>query len=70
MDESILIQTINNAVQRHVKTVQNYETEVTNLIAENLRLQSEINAAVAAKEDAESRLSQLLLMKTDEKETS
>ena len=44
MDDSTMInQIINSIIQRHVKTIQAYEIEITNMMAEILRLKSSLS---------------------------
>jgi len=48
MDENILLQTLNATLQRHAKTVASYEVEITNLVAENIKLQLDVESAKLA----------------------
>lgn len=50
MDEvEILKATLNNTIQRNVRTMQNYEIEIANLTAEIVRLSAELDAIQQAK---------------------
>lgn len=41
MDENeVLLQTLSSTIQRHARLVQNYETEIANLTATVIKLQS------------------------------
>lgn len=54
MDETnIWGQTLNTMMTRHIKTVQNFEIEIANYVAEIARLQAD-------KEDLEKRLAEAL----------
>lgn len=47
-DNEVLTATLNSTIQRHTRTVQNYEIEIANLTAELIRVKSELEAAQAA----------------------
>jgi len=67
MDEiQIITQTLNSNLQRHIKSVQSYEVEITNMTAEIVRLQSEIETQKTKCETLEMRLANLLDEKGDE----
>ena len=51
-DVEVLSQTLNSTIQRHSRTVQNYEVEITNLTAELVRTQMEL---ATLKEAAEAK---------------
>lgn len=43
MDESeIIASVLNNSISRHTKSIQSYEIEIANLMAEVLRLQKRV----------------------------
>lgn len=42
-DVQILTQTLTATIQRHSRIVQNYETDIANLTAEIIRLQSRVS---------------------------
>lgn len=49
MDEvEILKATLNNTIQRNVRTMQNYEVEIANLTAEIVRLSAEVESLRAS----------------------
>lgn len=60
MDENVLLQTLNATLQRHAKQIGNYEIEVANLTAENIRIQSEFEALKVQKEELETRLAAMI----------
>jgi regulator of replication initiation timing len=41
-DLQVITQTLNNSLQRHLRTVGNYEVEVANLTADVIRLQGQL----------------------------
>ena len=41
-DLQVITQTLNNALQRHLRTVGNYEVEIANLTADVIRLQDQV----------------------------
>jgi ADP-glucose pyrophosphorylase len=61
MDEvQVITQTLNSNLQRHIKSIQSYEVEITNMTAEIVRLQSEVQVQKARAEDLAEELSQIL----------
>lgn len=61
MDEiQIITQTLNNTLQRHMRSVQSYEIEITNMTAEVVRLQNEVESQKTKCEELESRLASLI----------
>jgi len=66
MDEvQIITQTLNNTLQRHMKAIQSYEVEITNMTAEIVRLQSEVENQKNKCEALETRLANLIEEKQD-----
>jgi hypothetical protein len=41
-DLQVITQTLNNSLQRHLRTVGNYEVEIANLTADVIRLQDQV----------------------------
>jgi len=67
MDEvQVITQTLNNTLQRHMKSVQSYEVEITNMTAEIVRLQSEVETQKTKCETLEMRLANILEDKKEE----
>lgn len=52
MDNDVLTETLNSTLQRHARTVQNYEVEIANLTAEIYRLQAKVKELEGAAEVA------------------
>lgn len=52
MDNDVLTETLNSTLQRHARTVQNYEVEIANLTAEIYRLQAKVKELEVAADAA------------------
>ena len=66
MDETDTItQTLNGVIQRHIKSIHAYEIEITNMMAEIIRLQktvSKLEDAAVVKEENKTNKSKNLMV--------
>jgi ADP-glucose pyrophosphorylase len=61
MDEiQVITQTLNSNLQRHIKSIQSYEVEITNMTAEIVRLQNEVEIQKTRAEGLAEELAQII----------